>query len=77
MNDRFWENLEEILIDKGWSWAELVRKMFRGQYIYPSEFNRLYQTFRHYKSHHLMPQLKWVERIVIVLEIDYEDLFKR
>ncbi|HEM3258696.1 transcriptional regulator, partial [Streptococcus suis] len=24
-----------------------------------------------------MPQTRWVERIVLVLEIDYEDLFKR
>ncbi|HEQ8252802.1 TPA: transcriptional regulator, partial [Streptococcus pyogenes] len=47
------------------------------QYVYPSEFNRLYQTFRHYKSHRLMPQGKWVEKIVTVLEIDYEDLFRR
>ncbi|CIV95189.1 Tn5253 hypothetical protein [Streptococcus pneumoniae] len=51
--------------------------MFKGQYVYPSEFKRLYQTFRHYKSHHLMPQVKWVEKVVSVLEIDYEDLFRR
>ncbi|MTV97138.1 transcriptional regulator, partial [Streptococcus pneumoniae] len=25
----------------------------------------------------LMPQTRWVERIVLVLDIDYEDLFKR
>ncbi|HEM4185586.1 transcriptional regulator, partial [Streptococcus suis] len=29
------------------------------------------------KSNRLMPQTRWVERIVLVLEIDYEDLFKR
>ena len=77
MNDRFWENLEIIVMEKGLSWADLARQMFKGQYVYPSEFNRLYQTFRHYKSHRLMPQVKWVETIVIVLEIDYEDLFRR
>lgn len=77
MNERFWENLEGLLIDKGWYWAELARKMFKGQYVYPSEFQRLYQKFRHYRSHRLMPQTKWVERIVVVLDIDYEDLFRR
>ena len=77
MNERFWENLEILLIDKGMSWADLARNIFKGPYVYPSEFNRLYQTFRHYKSNRLMPQLKWVERIVAVLEIDYEDLFRR
>lgn len=77
MNDRFWENLEIIVMEKGLSWADLARQMFKGQYVYPSEFNRLYQTFRHYKSHRLMPQGKWVETIVTVLEIDYEDLFRR
>lgn len=77
MNQRFWENLEELVLERGLSWAELARKLFQGQYVYPSEFNRLYQTFRHYKSHQLMPQIKWVERLVKVLEIDYEDLFRR
>lgn len=77
MNDRFWENLEIIVMERELSWADLARQMFKGQYVYPSEFNRLYQTFRHYKSHRLMPQVKWVEKIVSVLEIDYEDLFRR
>ncbi|WP_303973061.1 transcriptional regulator [Streptococcus merionis] len=77
MNERFWENLELIVAEKGLTWASLARLMFQGQYIYPSEFNRLYQTFRHYRSHRLMPQTKWVERLVVVLEIDYEDLFRR
>ena len=67
MNERFWENLESLVLEKGMTWADLARKMF----------NRLYQTFRHYKSHRLMPQVKWVEKIVSVLEIDYEDLFRR
>ncbi|HEO8287247.1 TPA: transcriptional regulator [Streptococcus agalactiae] len=77
MNERFWKNLEMILAEKGLSWAELARKIFQGQYVYPSEFHRLYQKLRHYKSNQLMPQAKWVERIVFVLEIDYEDLFRR
>ncbi|HEO0885669.1 TPA: transcriptional regulator [Streptococcus agalactiae] len=77
MNERFWENLEMILAEKGLSWAELARKIFQGQYVYLSEFHRLYQKLRHYKSNQLMPQAKWVERIVFVLEIDYEDLFRR
>lgn len=77
MNERFWENLETIVIEREMSWGDLARQMFKGQYVYPSEFNRLYQTFRHYKSHRLMPQIKWVEKIVSVLEIDYEDLFRR
>lgn len=77
MNDRFWENLESLVLEKGMTWADLARQMFKGQYVYPSEFNRLYQTFRHYKFHRLMPQVKWVETIVTVLEIDYEDLFRR
>ncbi|MGT2800367.1 hypothetical protein [Streptococcus marmotae] len=77
MNERFWENVEILISERGLTWAELARKLFRGQYVYPSEFNRLYQTFRHYRSHRLMPQAKWVERIVVVLGIDYEDLFRR
>lgn len=31
MNERFWENLEMILAEKGLSWAELARKIFQGQ----------------------------------------------
>ncbi|MER0123712.1 transcriptional regulator [Streptococcus sp. ZJ93] len=77
MNERFWENLEVLVSEKDLTWASLARLMFKGQYVYPSEFNRLYQTFRHYRSHRLMPQTKWVERIVVVLGIDYEDLFRR
>ncbi|MDW8682720.1 transcriptional regulator [Streptococcus suis] len=77
MNERFWDNLEIILAEKELTWAELARKVFNGQYVYPSEFNRLYQKLRHYKSNRLMPQTRWVERIILVLDIDYEDLFKR
>ncbi|MDG3133169.1 transcriptional regulator [Streptococcus suis] len=77
MNERFWDNLEIILAEKDLTWAELARKAFNGQYVYPSEFNRLYQKLRNYKSNRLMPQTRWVERIVLVLDIDYADLFKR
>ena len=48
MNERFWDNLEIILAEKDLTWAELARKVFKGQYVYPSEFNRLYQKLRHY-----------------------------
>ncbi|EFY02723.1 Uncharacterised protein [Streptococcus dysgalactiae subsp. dysgalactiae] len=77
MNERFWENLESLIIDRNLTWADFVRQLFKGQYVYPSEFKRLYQTFRHYKNHRIMPQVKWVEKMVTVLEIDYEDLFRR
>ena len=43
MNERFWDNLEIILAERDLTWAELARKVFTGQYVYPSEFNRLYQ----------------------------------
>ncbi|HEM3258801.1 TPA: transcriptional regulator, partial [Streptococcus suis] len=46
MNERFWDNLEIILAEKDLTWAELARKVFNGQYVYPSEFNRLYQKLR-------------------------------
>ncbi|MFX3884977.1 transcriptional regulator, partial [Streptococcus suis] len=39
MNERFWDNLEIILSEKDLTWAELARKVFNGQYVYPSEFN--------------------------------------
>ncbi|MFX3739718.1 transcriptional regulator, partial [Streptococcus suis] len=66
-----------ILSEKDLTWAELARKVINGQYVYPSEFNLLYQKLRHYKSNRLMPQNRLVERIVLVLDIYYEDLFKR
>ncbi|CKB99608.1 hypothetical protein [Streptococcus pneumoniae] len=56
---------------------ELTRKMFAGEFHYPSELNRLYQKIRHYKVEQRMPQSPWVERIVQVLDLDYEDLFRR
>ena len=56
---------------------ELTRKMFAGEFHYPSELNRLYQKIRHYKMEQRMPQSPWVERIVQVLDLDYEDLFRR
>lgn len=39
--------------------------------------HRLYQKIRHYKMEQRMPQSPWVERIVQVLDLDYEDLFRR
>lgn len=77
MHDRFWENLEQILLEKDISWAEFARQLFKGQYVYPSEFKRLYQMLRHYKSNRQFPQLKWVDRMIQILDIDYEDLFRR
>ncbi|HGR2658172.1 TPA: transcriptional regulator, partial [Streptococcus pneumoniae] len=53
------------------------RKMFAGEFHYPSELNRLYQKIRHYKMEQRMPQSPWVERIVQILDLDYEDLFRR
>ncbi|WP_079046644.1 transcriptional regulator [Streptococcus pneumoniae] len=57
--------------------VELTRKMFAGEFHYPSELNRLYQKIRHYKMEQRMPQSPWVERIVQILDLDYEDLFRR
>lgn len=77
MAELFWENVAILLAEKEMTWADLTRKMFVGTYKYPSEFNRHYQKIRHYKSAGQMPQTKWVEKIVAVLEVDYEDLFRR
>ena len=49
MAERFWENLSIILAERNISWIELTRKMFAGEFHYPSELNRLYQKIRHYK----------------------------
>lgn len=77
MAERFWENLSLILAEKNMTWIGLTRKMFIGEFHYPSELNRLYQKIRHYKTEQRMPQAHWVERIVVVLDLDYEDLFRR
>ena len=77
MNERFWDNLEIILAEKELTWAELARKVFNGQYVYPSEFNRLYQKLATLQIQSSDATNKMVERIVLVLDIDYEDLFKR
>ncbi|WP_088803296.1 transcriptional regulator [Streptococcus pneumoniae] len=53
-----------ILAERNISWIELTRKMFAGEFHYPSELNRLYQKIRHYKMEQRMPQSPWVERIV-------------
>ena len=65
MAERFWENLSIILAERNISWIELTRKMFAGEFHYPSELNRLYQKIRHYKMEQRMPQSPWVERIVM------------
>ncbi|CJQ21177.1 Tn5253 hypothetical protein [Streptococcus pneumoniae] len=41
MAERFWENLSIILAERNISWIELTRKMFAGEFHYPSELNRL------------------------------------
>jgi hypothetical protein len=46
MAERFWENLYIILAERNISWIELIRKMFAGEFHYPSELNRLYQKIR-------------------------------
>ncbi|CKC34754.1 Tn5253 hypothetical protein [Streptococcus pneumoniae] len=46
MAERFWENLSIILAERNISWIELTRKMFAGEFHYPSELNRLYQKIR-------------------------------
>ena len=33
MNERFWENLESLVLEKGMTWADLARQMFKGQYV--------------------------------------------
>lgn len=43
MAERFWGNLSIILTERNISWIELSRKMFAGEFHYPSELNRLYQ----------------------------------
>ena len=75
--EAIWQNLSVILAERNISWIELTRKMFAGEFHYPSELNRLYQKIRHYKMEQRMPQSPWVERIVQVLDLDYEDLFRR
>ena len=40
MAERFWENLSIILAERNISWIELTRKMFAGEFHYPSELNR-------------------------------------
>lgn len=77
MGQLFWYNLELILAHRGMSWKELTRQMFEGKLKYPSELERQYMKIRHYKSNHHMPQVQWVDRIVLILDIEYEDLFKK
>ncbi|CIX09203.1 arsenate reductase-like glutaredoxin family protein [Streptococcus pneumoniae] len=54
MAERFWENLSIILAERNISWIELTRKMFAGEFHYPSELNRLYQKIREFLSPNLL-----------------------
>lgn len=77
MAELFWQNLEMLLSEREMTWKELTQRLYKGQYRYPSEFNRFYQRIRHYKAASIMPQTQWVDKIVQILEIDYEELFQR
>jgi len=43
MAERFWENLSIILAERNISWIELTRKMFAGEFHYPSELDLDYE----------------------------------
>lgn len=66
-----------ILAERNISWIELTRKMFAGEFNYPSELNRLYQKDMPLQGGTTNASKSWVERIVQVLDLDYEDLFLR
>lgn len=73
----FWNNLTRILKQKEMTWLELIKQMFLRDFSYPSQFEREYKKLMHYKNEELLPQIRWVDRIVRVLDIDYEELFRR
>ena len=77
MNERFWENLEILLIDKGMSWADLaLGKSLKVNMSIPVSLIvsiRLSVIISPIAS--CLNSNGW-ERIVAVLEIDYEDLFR-
>ncbi|CKF52494.1 Tn5253 bacteriocine putative [Streptococcus pneumoniae] len=50
---------------------------FKRVGIFDGKAVEVYQKIRHYKMEQRMPQSPWVERIVQVLDLDYEDLFRR
>ena len=61
-HERILGELVHYLAERNISWIELTRKMFAGEFHYPSELNRLYQKIRHYKMEQRMPQSPWVEK---------------
>lgn len=77
MGSLFWDNVTLLLAERGMTFAELVRQMFAGEFHYPSEFWRLYRKLYHYKKENFLPQERWVDRMVAVLDVDYAELFRR
>ena len=77
MGSVFGDNVGLLLAEREMTFAELVRQMFVGEYHYPSEFWRLYRKLYHYKKEHFLPQERWVDRMVVVLGVDYAEFFRR
>ena len=77
MGSLFWDNVTLLLAEREMTFAELVRQMFAGEFHYPSEFWRLYRKLYHYKKENFLPQERWVDRMVAVLDVDYAELFIR
>ena len=77
MGRLFWDNVTLLLAEREMTFAELVRQMFAGEFHYPSEFWRLYRKLYHYKKENFLPQERWVDRMVAVLDVDYAELFRR
>ena len=77
MGSLFWDNVTLLLAELEMTFAELVRQMFAGEFHYPSEFWRLYRKLYHYKKENFLPQERWVDRMVAVLDVYYAELFRR
>ena len=77
MGSLFWDNVTLLLAEREMTFAELVIQMFAGEFHYPSEFWRLYRKLYHYKKENFLPQERWVDRMVAVLDVDYAELFRR
>ena len=77
MGSLFWDNVTLLLAEREMTFAELVRQMFAGEFHYPSEFWRLYRKLYQYKKENFLPQERWVDRMVAVLDVDYAELFRR
>ena len=77
MGSLFWDNVTLLLAEREMTFAELVRQMFAGEFHYPSEFWRLYRKLYHYKKENFLPQERWVDRMVAVLDVYYAELFRR